>query len=73
VYTKLGLFLSVGSDRSVRKDTYATAWERLQGNTASAEELLGIDLKMEELCNRASLPSLPKERLNLLLKELGFD
>lgn len=40
----------------------------------SAEDLLKIDLKkIGVLSNRADLPSLPRERLDLLLKEFGFD
>lgn len=73
MYAKVGVFLSGGSDRSVPTNTYKIAWQRLQGETASAEDLLDIDFQIGELRTWADLPSRPSERLDLLLKELGFD
>lgn len=69
VHCKLGIFLS-GAGRSVQTHLYAKAWERLQGDAASAEQLLAIDLKIMELSLRRDLPTLPRERWQLLIEEI---
>ena len=69
VRMKLGIFLSSGG-QSVQRKVYDRAWALVNGEAASADELLALDLKMSELTNRADLPQTPKERLSLILNEL---
>ena len=68
---KLGIFLSGGGDRSVQRPLYDNAWALLNGESASAEKLLSIDFKIQELAAREELPNSSKERLYLLLKSAG--
>ncbi|KAL6957413.1 hypothetical protein U1Q18_044140 [Sarracenia purpurea var. burkii] len=73
IRTNLGIFLSMGSSRSVYKPLYKNAQALLDLDSAPAEKLRELDLKIKELSLRHGLPLGPKDRLNLLLYELGID
>lgn len=68
VRKKLGIFLSLGSDRSVQTRIYSKTREALQGDAASAEQLGAIEEKIFELLQRDDLPTLPSERAKWLLR-----
>lgn len=73
VRLKLGIFLSKGSSQSVQRSLYDRAWALIDGESAEADKLLALDLKIQELTLREGLPPSAKKRLELLLEEADGD